>query len=181
LTETKSKTMAKKINVEQIQLLIMDVDGVLTDGGIIVHSDGTESKRFCVYDGHRIRMWHRAGHVSAIISGRQSDATTIRAQQLEIPYVYQGCTEKLSVFESLLKTLNLKAEQTAYIGDDLMDMPLVRRAGFGVASANAVEELKQCADWITGRPGGDGAVGETIEYIFKQTGTWAAMLERYRV
>lgn len=173
--------MAKTTDLKQIQLLIMDVDGVMTDGGIIVHSDGSESKRFCVYDGHRIRMWHRAGRTSAIISGRQSEATAIRAQQLEVRHVYQGCTEKISAFEGLLNTLRLKAEQTAYIGDDLMDMPLLRRAGFGIATANAVSELKQCADWVTARPGGDGAVGEAIEYILKQAGAWATLMERYQV
>jgi 3-deoxy-D-manno-octulosonate 8-phosphate phosphatase (KDO 8-P phosphatase) len=173
--------MAKRIDLKQIHLLILDVDGVLTDGGIIVHSDGTESKRFCVYDGHRIKLWQRAGHKTAIISGRDSAATAIRAKQLDVAYVFQGCTHKLPVFETLLKELNLSAEQTAYIGDDLMDLPLVRRVGFGVAVANAVEDLKHCADWVTGKPGGDGAVGETIEYILKQTGAWEPLMERYRV
>lgn len=173
--------MAKTIDFKRIQLLIMDVDGVLTDGGIIIHSDGSESKRFCVYDGHRIKMWHRAGHISAVISGRDSSATALRAGQLSIPHVFQGCLQKLPVFESLLEELNLVPEQTAYIGDDLMDMPLVQRVGFGVATANAVEELKQCADWVTSKSGGDGAVGETIEYILKQTNAWETLMERYRI
>lgn len=173
--------MAKPIDLKKIQLLILDVDGVMTDGGIIVHSDGTESKRFCVFDGHRIRMWHRAGRSSAIISGRQCEATDIRAKQLGVPYVFQGATQKLPVFESLLHQLGLSPDQTAYIGDDLMDIPLVRRAGFGVAVANAVDELKHVADWTTTRPGGDGAVGQTIEYILKQTGVWESLMERYRV
>ncbi len=173
--------MQKKIDLNRIQLLILDVDGVMTDGGIIVHSDGTESKRFCVFDGHRVRMWHRAGHTSAIISGRQCEATDMRAKQLGVPHVFQGCTQKLPVFESLLSQLGLSPEQTAYIGDDLMDIPLVRRVGFGVAVANAVEELKQVADWTTTRCGGDGAVGEAIEYILKQTGAWESLMERYLV
>jgi 3-deoxy-D-manno-octulosonate 8-phosphate phosphatase (KDO 8-P phosphatase) len=173
--------MAKSIDFKQIQLLILDVDGVLTDGGIIVHSDGTESKRFHVYDGHRIKMWHRAGRLSAIISGRDSAATALRAKQLDVPYLFQGCTQKLPVFESLLSELKLAPQQTAYIGDDLMDMPLVRRVGFGVAVANAVEDLKQCADWITSKSGGDGAVGETIEYILKRSDAWEPLMERYRV
>lgn len=173
--------MTKTIDFKQIQLLILDVDGVLTDGGIIVHSDGTESKRFCVYDGHRIKMWHRTGRVSAIISGRDSRATAIRAEQLSVPYVFQGCLEKLSAFESLLKELKLTPDRTAYIGDDLMDLPLVRRVGFGVAVANAVDDLKQYADWVTAKPGGNGAVGETIEYILQQANEWDPLLERYRV
>jgi 3-deoxy-D-manno-octulosonate 8-phosphate phosphatase (KDO 8-P phosphatase) len=126
-------------------------------------------------------MWHRTGRVSAIISGRDSRATAIRAEQLSVSHVFQGCLQKLPVFESLLKELNLTPEQTAYIGDDLMDMPLVRRVGFGVAVANAVEELKQCADWVTTRPGGDGAVGEAVEYILRQADAWEPLMERYRV
>jgi 3-deoxy-D-manno-octulosonate 8-phosphate phosphatase (KDO 8-P phosphatase) len=173
--------MGKAIDFKQIQLLIMDVDGVLTDGGIIVHSDGSESKRFCVYDGHRIRMWHRSGRLSAIISGRDSRPTTLRAEQLDIKYVHQGCTQKLPAFESLLSELHLRPEQVAYVGDDLMDIPIVRRVGFGVAVANASEDLKQVADWATCRSGGSGAVGETIEYILKQAGVWEPLMQRYRI
>lgn len=173
--------MAKSIDFKQIQLLIMDVDGVLTDGGIIIHSDGSETKRFNVCDGHRIRMWHRSGRDSAIISGRDSQPTTHRAEQLEIKYVYQGCTRKLPVFEALLAELAISPEQVAYIGDDLMDIPLVRRVGFGVAVANAVDELKDHADYITSRCGGDGAVGQTIEYILKQADAWEPLMQRYLV
>ncbi|NLK41741.1 MAG: HAD hydrolase family protein [Planctomycetes bacterium] len=173
--------MAKTIDFNQIQLLIMDVDGVLTDGGIIVHSDGSESKRFCVYDGHRIRMWHRAGRITAIISGRESLPTILRAEQLEIKHVHQGCTQKLPAFESLLNKLNLTPKQVAYVGDDLMDIPIVRRAGFGVAVANAVEDLRQVADWVTHKCGGNGAVGETVEYILKQTDAWDLLMQRYWV
>ena len=122
-------------DLSQIQLLILDVDGVLTDGGIIVHSDGTESKRFSVLDGHRIKMWQRAGGLTAIISGRETAATTIRAEQLGITHIMQGCLEKLPAFEQLLEKVGLTPEQTAYIGDDLMDIPLVRRVGFGAAVA----------------------------------------------
>ncbi len=173
--------MTNTIDFKQIQLLIMDVDGVLTDGGIIVHADGSESKQFSVYDGHRIRMWHRSGRLGAIISGRESRPTAIRARQLEIEHVYQGCTRKLPVFEALLEELKLTPRQVAYVGDDLMDIPLVRRAAFGVATANADDELKHYADWITTRRGGDGAVGQTIEYILKEADAWQPLMERYRV
>jgi 3-deoxy-D-manno-octulosonate 8-phosphate phosphatase (KDO 8-P phosphatase) len=165
----------------QIRMIIMDVDGVLTDGGIIVHSDGTESKRFHVIDGHRIKMWQRADGQTAIISGRDSQATTKRAEQLGIPYVMQGCLEKLPAFESLLEQTGLRPEQAAYIGDDLMDIPLVRRAGLGVAVANADDELKKYADVVTVRGGGNGAVGEVIEYLLKASRKWDALMERYLV
>ncbi|MEN8126382.1 MAG: HAD hydrolase family protein [Planctomycetota bacterium] len=168
-------------DISKIQLLIMDVDGVLTDGGIVVHSDGTESKRFNVIDGHRIKMWQRAGYVTAIISGRQTQATTIRAQNLGIEHVMQGCLKKLHAFEALLDKTGLSPEQAACVGDDLMDIPLVRRAGFGAAVADADDELKKYADFVTQRKGGDGAVAEVIEYILKQNNKWDALMERYLV
>ncbi|MHC4385563.1 MAG: KdsC family phosphatase, partial [Planctomycetota bacterium] len=163
-------------NLSKIQLLILDVDGVLTDGGIVVHSDGTESKKFNVIDGHRVKMWQRAGGVIAIISGRQTQATAIRAQQLGITHVMQGCLKKLSAFESLLDKTGLAPEQVACMGDDLMDIPLVRRAGFGVAVADANDELKKVADFVTQRKGGKGAVGEVIEYILKTTNKWDTLM-----
>ncbi|MCE5186989.1 MAG: HAD-IIIA family hydrolase [Planctomycetaceae bacterium] len=165
----------------KIKLLILDVDGVLTDGGIIVHADGTESKRFHVMDGHRIRMWQRAGGIAAILSGRQTAATEMRARQLEIEHVLQGCTEKLPAFEELLKTVGLDPSQVAYVGDDVIDIPLVRRAGFGAAVANAAEELKRYAQYVTSRRGGQGAVAEIIEYLLKQSGRWDQAMERYLI
>ena len=173
--------MTDKDLLGQIQLLIMDVDGVLTDGGIILHSDGTESKRFHVMDGHRIKMWQRAGGQTAIISGRQTQVTTDRAEQLGITHILQGCLEKLPAFESLLEKTGMRPEQVAYIGDDLMDIPLVRRAGVGIAVANADDELKKYADLVTLRAGGSGAVGEVIEYFLKASGKWNGLMERYRV
>ena len=168
-------------DIAQIKLLILDVDGVLTDGGIIIHSDGTESKRFHVMDGHRITMWQRTGGIVAIISGRQTPATQIRADQLRIEHVMQDCKQKLPAFEQLLEKLHLKPEQVACIGDDVMDIPLVRRAGFGVAVANAAEELKACARYITSRQGGDGAVAEVVDYLLKTAGKWDQAMERYLV
>ncbi|MHC5173291.1 MAG: KdsC family phosphatase [Planctomycetota bacterium] len=150
-------------DLSKIQLLILDVDGVLTDGGIVVHSDGTESKRFSVLDGHRIKLWQRSGGLTAVISGRETAATTIRAKQLGISEV------------------GLTPEQTAYVGDDLMDIPLVRRVGFGVAVANAADELKQYADFITERKGGEGAVAEVVEHLLKKKMKWEELMERYRV
>jgi 3-deoxy-D-manno-octulosonate 8-phosphate phosphatase (KDO 8-P phosphatase) len=168
-------------DLSRIQLLILDVDGVLTDGGIIVHSDGTESKRFSVLDGHRIKLWQRSGGLTAIISGRETAATTIRAEQLGISHIMQGCLEKLPAFEQLLEKVGLTSEQTAYVGDDLMDIPLVRRVGFGAAVANAADELKQHADFITQLAGGEGAVAEVIEHLLKKKMKWEELMERYRV
>jgi len=171
----------QKINLSKIKMLVIDVDGVLTDGSVIINADGTESKKFNLLDGHGIKMWHRAGFKVAIISGRSSEATTVRAKQLEIEYVIQGCKNKLPVFELLLEETKLSAEEIAYIGDDLLDIPLVTRAGLGVAVANAVAELKQKADLTTTVPGGSGAVREVVEYILKNTQKWQNLMERYLI
>ncbi len=171
----------KKPDLSSIKLLILDVDGVLTDGTIVINADGSESKVFDVHDGHGIKMWSRAGLIVAIISGRQSCATEHRAAQLGIEHVMQDQKKKLPAFEQLLDKTGLTAEQVAYIGDDLMDLPLVKRAELGVAVANAVAELKDVADYVTGAPGGRGAVREVIEYILKNTGRWNELVERYTV
>ncbi len=171
----------QEIDLAKIKMLIMDVDGVLTDGTIIINADGTESKRFSLRDGHGIKMWHRAGLKSAIISGRSSEATIVRAQQLSIEHVLQGCKKKLPAFESFLAKVGLNAVEVAYIGDDHLDLPIVRRAGLGVAVADAAAELKQIADFVTKAAGGGGAVREVIEHILKNTGRWESLLERYLV
>ncbi|MCK4998033.1 MAG: HAD hydrolase family protein [Anaerohalosphaera sp.] len=164
-----------------IKMLVTDVDGVLTDGTVIINCDGSESKKFNLLDGHGIKMWQRSGMKVAIISGRASDATTVRAKQLSIEYVKQGFTKKLPAFESLLKDVGMTSDEVVYIGDDLLDLPLVKRAGFGVAVANAVGELKESADYITHRPGGSGAVREVIELVLKGAGKWDELMQRYLV
>jgi len=167
------------IDLTKIQLLALDVDGVLTDGTLIINADGSESKFFNSLDGHGIRMWQGAGLKVALISGRASVPTERRAEQLQIEYVFQDCHDKLPVVEQLAGQLDLSPENIAFIGDDLMDMPVMRYVGFGVAVANAVDEVKQCADYITTRPGGSGAVREVIEYILKNSGRWQELMKRY--
>ena len=169
------------MDFSKIKLLAMDVDGVLTDGTVTIGSDGSESKVFNLLDGHGIKLWHRAGFKSAVISGRASQATTVRAEQLSIEFVRQGYKKKLPAFEELLAEANLTADQVIYIGDDLLDLPLVRRAGFGVAVANAVDELKEVADYVTNKTGGKGAVREVIEQVLKSLGKWDKLMERYLV
>ena len=166
-------------NLADIQLLAMDVDGVLTDGTLVINADGSESKFFNSMDGHGIRMWQRAGLKVALISGRASEPTQRRAEQLQIEYVFQDCHNKLPVFEKLLEQLGLSPESVAYIGDDLTDLPVIKYAGFGVTVANAADEVKQYADYVTTRPGGNGAVREVIEYILKNTGKWQQLMTRY--
>jgi len=166
-------------NLADIKLLVMDVDGVLTDGTLIINADGSESKGFNSLDGHGIRMWQRAGLKAAFLSGRESEPTRRRAQQLEIDHCIQDCHNKLPALKDLAEKLRLPAEAIAFIGDDLTDLPSIRYAGFGVAVANAVNEVKQYADYVTTRAGGRGAVREVIEYILKNTGRWQQLMNRY--
>ncbi|MHC4719978.1 MAG: KdsC family phosphatase [Planctomycetota bacterium] len=166
-------------NLDRIRILVLDVDGVLTDGTITVNGDGTESKSFNALDGHGIRMWKRAELKIAFLSGRASPPTKHRADQLQIDHCLEDCHEKLPALHQLLRQLGLSADQVAYVGDDLTDLPPMRNVGFAVAVANAVEEVKENADFVTTRCGGSGAVREVIEYILKNTGRWPELAKRY--
>ena len=169
----------KNVDLTEITLLALDVDGVMTDGTLVINADGSETKFFNSLDGHGIKMWQRAGLKVALISGRASTPTERRAEQLKIEYVLQDCHYKLPVVEQLLDQLGLSPENMAYIGDDLTDMPVMRYVGFGIAVANAVDEVKECADYVTTRRGGSGAVREVIEYILKNSGRWQELMKRY--
>ncbi len=169
----------KPVDLGRIELLVLDVDGVLTDGTVVLHSDGSESKAFSLLDGHGIKMWKRAGLEVALLSGRPSPATRHRAAQLQIEHVLEGCHPKLPALKDLIRQLGLTASRVAYVGDDLLDIPPLRYVGFGAAVANAVDELKDYADWVTTRPGGHGAVREVIEHLLKGGGRWEALMERY--
>ena len=159
----------------------MDVDGVLTDGGIIVCDDGSELRKFHVHDGAWLRIWRRLGLKTAVITGKQSAAVEHRLKQLEIDYIYQNAIVKLDTFEILLKESNVPQENIAYVGDDLMDLPVMRRVGFCAAVADAAPQVRQEAEYITQTPGGKGAVRELIEYLIKRMGLMDAAMERYMV
>ena len=162
-------------------MLAMDVDGVLTDGSIIVHADGSESKRFHVHDGGWIRIWRRLGLKTAVITGRQCPAVGHRMVDLGIEYVYQKALVKVEVFDKLLAESQVAAENIAYIGDDVFDLPVMRRVGFSAAVPEAISEVRDAADYVTTRSGGNGAVGEFIGYLLKRMGLWDKAMERYRV
>jgi 3-deoxy-D-manno-octulosonate 8-phosphate phosphatase (KDO 8-P phosphatase) len=164
-----------------IKLLAMDVDGVLTDGGIIIHDDGSESKQFHVHDGAWLRIWKRQGLRSAIITGRQCPAVEHRARELEIDFVYQKAHDKVAVFEQLLADAKLSAGQVAYIGDDVMDLPLMSRVGFSAAVADANPLLLSAVQYVTTKPGGRGAVQELIHHLLGKMNLLDAALARYRL
>lgn len=157
----------KKINV-----LIMDVDGVMTDGKIVFDSSGSELKFFCVKDGFGLTRWHQLGKKSAIITARYSKPVEVRAKGLNIDLVFQDAYPKLQWYEKVLKEFGVTDDQVCYIGDDLADIPVMRCAGIGVAVANAAEETKGAADYVTKNSGGNGAVREVIEMILRSQDLW---------
>lgn len=170
---------AKKADLAAIKLLALDVDGVLTDGGLVLHDDGTESKVFNSLDGHGLKMWQRAGLKVAFLSGRPSPPTDRRAQQLGVDYCLTDCFDKLPKLEEILTKENLTAQNVAFVGDDLPDLPVMTSVGFSVAVANAPDEVKSHADYVTKKTGGTGAVREVIEYILKATGAWRQVAQKY--
>lgn len=162
-----------------IKLVIMDVDGVLTDGTISVRPDGEEVKHFNAHDGAGIRYLLRAGIVPAILSGRTASAVEHRARDLGIERVHLGIHDKLPVYEQMLLELALEHREVCYIGDDLMDLPVMRRVGLPVAVANARPEVKRRARYVTCAHGGRGAVREVAEWILKRDGKWKQIVARY--
>ncbi|MFH1371914.1 MAG: HAD-IIIA family hydrolase [Planctomycetota bacterium] len=175
-----STARGKQTNLDAIKMLVLDVDGVLTDGTIVVDERGGESKFFSVLDGHGIKMWKRAGLLVAFLSGRKSGPTKRQADKLAVDYCLEGCLDKGVSINELVRLSGVAAGEMAYVGDDLPDLPAIRCAGFGAAVANAVEEIKHAADYVTSRRGGDGAVREVIEFILKKTGRWETLTQKYQ-
>ena len=158
-------TTANLSQLRNIQLIGFDVDGVFTDGKIYLADDGHETKAFNTQDGFGIRRLLTTGCEVAVISGRNSDAVSRRMQELGVRHVYLGCRDKVSVFEQLLSDLNLSNEQTAYVGDDVPDLPVLSIAGISFAVANAVPEVKAACDYTTTARGGNGAVREVCDLL----------------
>lgn len=165
---------------KKIKLVIFDVDGVMTDGRIIVDENGTESKFFHVRDGHGIKMLMRAGMQGAIITGRSSKVVEYRGKELGIQYIRQGALNKAEVMGLLLKETGVWPEEAAFMGDDLIDIPAMRLAGLAAAPADSVSEVIECAHIITELEGGKGAVRELCEFILKAKGAWDDVLKRYK-
>lgn len=163
---------------KKIRVLLMDVDGVLTDGRVWLLSrrDGTASeiKGFSAYDGAGLKLARAAGLRTGLITGRESSAVSQRARECEMEFVYQHRATKTEAFEEILHATGADPSEVAYVGDDLPDLPILQRVGLAVAVANAVPEVKRAAHFITKRSGGEGAVREVIELIVKAQGKWAA-------
>jgi 3-deoxy-D-manno-octulosonate 8-phosphate phosphatase (KDO 8-P phosphatase) len=162
-----------------VRLLLLDCDGVLTDGRITPVEGGDELKSFHTRDGHGLVMLHRAGLRSGVISGRTSKLVEMRAADLGIAYVRQGALDKLKAFESLLAEAGVEPPHVAFVGDDVVDIPLMRRCGLGVAVADAGPDTRAAAHHVTALPGGFGAVREVCELILKAQGRWDELMKRY--
>jgi 3-deoxy-D-manno-octulosonate 8-phosphate phosphatase (KDO 8-P phosphatase) len=163
----------------RITLLLMDCDGVLTDGRIWLFENGEEQKGFHTRDGLGIELWHRAGLKSGIISGRKSNAVERRARGLGMSFVVQGVEDKVQAFKETVAQAGVTNEEVAFIGDDLNDIPLMLRSGFAVAVADAATEARERAHYVTKLNGGQGAVREVIELILKAQGRWDALTADY--
>lgn len=164
-----------------IRLLLLDVDGVLTDGRITYDVQGVESKSFDVKDGHGLKMLQRAGIKVGIITGRQSSIVTLRAQELGIEILHQGAKQKLAPYEAILREHGFEDREVAYVGDDLVDLPILTRVGFAVTVADGVEELREHVDYVTRKEGGRGAVREVCDLLLKECGYWSQVTDRYYV
>ncbi|CAC9571551.1 3-deoxy-D-manno-octulosonate 8-phosphate phosphatase (EC 3.1.3.45) [uncultured Gammaproteobacteria bacterium] len=163
----------------KIQLIIFDVDGVLTDGGLYFTEDGAEFKRFNSLDGHGIKMLKDNGVEVAVITARDSKAVAYRMKNLGITHFYQGQSDKVVAFSDLLQKLNLNADEVAYVGDDVIDLPVMTKVGFAIAVANAHDTVKQYANLITEKSGGHGAVREVCDFILKAQGKFDDAMKLY--
>lgn len=161
-----------KQKIEKIKVLILDVDGVLTDGRIIVDDTGKEIKNFDVKDGFGLVLLIKKGLKTAIISARSSKAVTARAKDLKIHKVYQDAYPKIEAYEALLKAFKITDDEACFIGDDLPDVPVLKRVGFAVTVPGAPVEVKGVCDYVTQKEGGKGAVREIVELILKNQNKW---------
>jgi len=164
----------------RIKTLMLDADGVLTDGSLYYDSRGEALKRFDVRDGSSIKWLQRAGIRIVVLTGRNSAHLAARMAELEVRDVIQGALIKLPVFQEFIKSQRLSPVEIAYMGDDLHDLPVMRRVGLSLAPADAAPEVKEQADWVAEKKGGAGAVREAAELILKAVGKWDEVTERYR-
>lgn len=176
------KTISEKKLLEianNIKVLMLDVDGVLTDGSIILDNVGNEFKSFNVRDGHGIKMLMRSGIEVALITGRYSRVVDRRAHELGIKEVFQRCRDKIIAYRQLAEKYSLKDNEIAYIGDDVVDIPLLKRSGLSVAVADAHEEVKAFAMMVTENRGGRGAVREVCDFLLRAKGLWQDIINGY--
>jgi YrbI family 3-deoxy-D-manno-octulosonate 8-phosphate phosphatase len=166
--------------LQPIELILADVDGVLTDGSVVFDNQGIETKAFYIRDGLGIKLWIRAGGRFGIITGRSSHIVNLRAAELGIDIVRQGTDKKVHAIKEIMAQCRLEREQVCFIGDDLPDLAAIEFVGLGVAVADAAAEVREAADHVTRLPGGRGAVRETIELVLKTQNRWEDLVATYR-
>jgi YrbI family 3-deoxy-D-manno-octulosonate 8-phosphate phosphatase len=171
--------MSMEDRCRKIELIFSDVDGVLTDGGVLYDNQGIEIKKFHIRDGLGIRLWQRAGFRFGVLTARTSHIVKLRAAELNVEIVRQGFEDKLPVAKEAIAELDLSPEQVCHIGDDLTDLPVLRYVGLGIAVADAVEEVRDAAAYVTQAPGGRGAVREAIELLLKSKNRWEDLIRGY--
>lgn len=165
--------------LQKIKVFLVDIDGVLTDGRIIYGDHGDELKFFDVQDGFGLTLLKRVGFPVVIVSGKKSRINDRRAKELQVDKIYQKAIDKLKVYEKILKQYRVTDDQVLYIGDDLIDLPLLRRVGFAASVPNGVAEAREVAHYVTKRSGGRGAVREVIDMLLKAQDKWSQATEKY--
>jgi 3-deoxy-D-manno-octulosonate 8-phosphate phosphatase (KDO 8-P phosphatase) len=170
-----------KIDVigREIELILSDVDGTLTDGSIIYDNQGIETKSFHIHDGLGIKLWQQAGYKFGLLTARSSHVVKIRAAELGVKILRQGFEDKLSATKQVMEQLELEPSQVCYIGDDLPDLPVIHFVGLGIAVADAVPEVREAADAVTKLWGGRGAVREVVEALLKSKQRWHDLIRKY--
>lgn len=163
----------------KIELILSDVDGVLTDGSLVFDNQGIETKAFHIRDGLGIRLWQRAGFRFGVLTARTSQIVRMRAAELDIEIVRQGFENKLPAAQQIMEQFGLQPDQACFVGDDLTDLPVMRRVGLGVAVADAAAEVRAHAHWVTTADGGRGAVREVIELVLKAKNRWDDLVRKY--
>jgi len=163
----------------KIELIFSDVDGVLTDGGVLYDNQGIEIKKFHIRDGLGIRLWQKAGFKFGVLTARTSHIVKLRAAELNIEIVRQGFEDKLPVAKEAVDELGLSPDQVCFIGDDLTDLPVMQYVGVGIAVADAAAEVRDAADYVTNSPGGRGAVREVAELLLKSKNRWEDLIRGY--
>jgi len=168
-----------KDKIRKIKLLILDVDGIMTNGEIVLDENGEELKIFDVQDGFGIVLFQRAGYKTAILSARSTGSVTARAKDLKINKICQNACPKIKVYKKLIRELEIKDDQVCFMGDDLPDIEVLKTVGFSVTVPNAVDEIKEIVDYITKNEGGRGAIREIVEIILKAQNKWSIIMNSY--
>ena len=180
MTEKSQASLIKAVEkAKKLKLLILDVDGVLTDGKLFFDNQGNEYKSFHARDGHGIKLLRQTGVEVAVISGRKSNSVALRMKNLGIEHVYQGHENKRAAFDEIIEKIGIKPDQAAHVGDDLLDLPIMIRVGLAIAVHDANFAVKQRADWCTTLPGGHGAVREVCDFIMQAQGRFDEVVSAY--